>query len=510
MHRIWGEWVNTGKEKFWIVLFIIVVGFLLRIYRIDDQSVWYDEAFSLTVSRLPLAEMTDQLIRDFCQPPLHYYMLHVWFELFGFGAFQARLLSAVFGTLAIVMIYLFARYLFDPKTAFLSAILLAVSQLAVMYSQEARPYALFLFLVLCSSYSFVRALQEKNERFWWGFVAWAILMIYTHYYGVFVVLALFLYGILYRQRYAFPGSWLIGGMVLGFVLYAPWILSGVTEQALNSGTAIFHRQRPWFAAHWWTPMSVLNDFNNGKFFGLLSSSSWWIFLMGVLLFTLPALLSLKRLFSISRVEDGAREFHQDSLVFLAMFWLVPVSLLLTLGATIDLMFDVRYVAFCVAPYYILVARGISQLKFPRLRTFLISAVLIYSVIALRANYFVPYKENYRDALAYVAEHYQGGDYCIFLPFRELPLQWAIYHSDHSGINVTSLEAVASSPKDYNRVWLVTYRRVPWAVEKSEEERRKLETTHLLKEENKYFWVHVALYVPNDEGTAQGTRHGNNL
>src|SRR3990172_4214446 len=81
---------------------VVFLGLALRMYRIDHQSLWGDEAFSLTVSRLPLSDMTGKLVRDFVHPPLHYYMLHAWFKWFGFGGFQARLLSAVFGTLAVV------------------------------------------------------------------------------------------------------------------------------------------------------------------------------------------------------------------------------------------------------------------------------------------------------------------------------------------------------------------------------------------------------------------------
>ena len=67
-----------------------LVGFVLRMYRLDSQSVWYDEVFALSVSRLPFARMHKALIQDLVHPPLHYYALHEWFRVFGFGVFQGR------------------------------------------------------------------------------------------------------------------------------------------------------------------------------------------------------------------------------------------------------------------------------------------------------------------------------------------------------------------------------------------------------------------------------------
>ena len=485
----------NDKKQLWLVFLIILLGFLLRIYRIEHQSVWFDEAFSLTVSRQSLSEMTDQLIRDFVHPPLHYYLLHVWFNLVGFGAWQARILSALFGTLSIAMIYLFAKDLFNQQTAILSALLLTVSQLGVLYSQEARPYAQLLFFVLSSSYLFFVALRKGNALAWWGFVISSTLMIYTHYYGVLVVFSLLSYTVFYRKRYPIPHVWLICGTILFVVFYSPWIaISNVIGQALHSERTLPTALPPWFAASWLSPVKAINQFNNGRFFGIVAGSTPWILCAGGLLFTLPALRALKPLWNIFRV-DVAECPNQESLVLLSILWLVPMCLVIVLGISMNVPYDVHYIAFCAAPYYILVAHGISKLDAFAVRPIVVIAVLIYSVVALRSNYFIPYKENYRDALAYVANHYREGDYCVFLPFQQIPLQWFIYHGNHPELKVAELDTVVSSPKHYNRIWLVTYHRVSWATRRSEEGERKLEATHSLEEEKQYFWVNVALYVP---------------
>jgi len=99
--------LTATKEKAgWVApSAVFLLGFTLRLAYIGHESVGFDEAFSMTVSRLPLHEMFRQLVADFVHPPLHYLVLRGWFKLFGFGVFQARLLSALFSTLAVVLLY---------------------------------------------------------------------------------------------------------------------------------------------------------------------------------------------------------------------------------------------------------------------------------------------------------------------------------------------------------------------------------------------------------------------
>jgi uncharacterized membrane protein len=61
-------------------------------------------------------------------------------------------------------------YILDRRTALLAALLLAVSQIAIWFAQEPRPYAQLQLLTLLSSYCFVRAIRESSGLYWWAFV----------------------------------------------------------------------------------------------------------------------------------------------------------------------------------------------------------------------------------------------------------------------------------------------------------------------------------------------------
>jgi len=482
----------------WLLLSAIaVLGMALRLYRLNYQSVWYDEIFSLTLSHMSLGQMISYLVKDVVHPPLHYFLLHVWFMVVGFGPYQARLLSVLFGTLAIAATYWLGDYLFGRRAAIIAALLLALSQLAVMYSQEARPYAQILFLVPCCSYLFLIALRTRRAGPWWSFVGAAILTIYTHYYGFFVVASFLFFAVLYRQRYHLPVSRWVGGVALTLALYLPWLSSGIVSEWLHSSRGLTHGpSRP--DLPWWTILTSVNTFNNGRPSGLLESSPWWTFVIGGLLFSVPALMALKPLIK-TFPADPADQIVRENLFFLIILFLIPFSGALALGFKSGA-YNIRYVTFLTVPYYLLVARGISLLDRPALRATFLAACVAYSIYSLRANYFVPYKEDYRDAYAYLAQSRQAGDCYVVAPtyeIRQAKWAWTIYQGNQTILSLTPLDMVMSPQANCQRVWLISvmYRSTPPAVRESKEARARLENGRVRIEERRYFWVDLDLYGP---------------
>lgn len=134
---------------------VVLLGFFLRAHRIGEQRVWWDEGWSVWVARFPAAEILRQTGHD-VHPPLYFELLHLWRLLSGDGEAGLRFLSALFGTLTIAMTFALGRRMargsLSPRNAtlagFLAAIFLAVSRLAIAWSQEIRMYALASFLAV--------------------------------------------------------------------------------------------------------------------------------------------------------------------------------------------------------------------------------------------------------------------------------------------------------------------------------------------------------------------------
>src|SRR5579864_3819895 len=118
----------------------LVLAAALRWFRIDAQSLWYDEGISAHQLTRTFPEIARAASLD-THPPLYYWTLKAWGEAFGPSELALRSLSAVWGMLAVALTFLIGRKLFGPLVATTAAVLVAAAPLAVYYSQEVRMYA---------------------------------------------------------------------------------------------------------------------------------------------------------------------------------------------------------------------------------------------------------------------------------------------------------------------------------------------------------------------------------
>jgi 4-amino-4-deoxy-L-arabinose transferase-like glycosyltransferase len=156
-------------------------------------------------------------------PPLYALLLRAWTAVFGTGEAAVRSLSAVFGVAAVAAVAPLAASLWrDARAGLLAALLLAGSPYHVYYSQEARSYALFVLLTLVSWLALL---------WWWdgsprvrvAYVAASTLVLYTHAYGVFVLLAQAVSVLsLERTRRGPAARALFRSLLVVGLLYLPW------------------------------------------------------------------------------------------------------------------------------------------------------------------------------------------------------------------------------------------------------------------------------------------------
>ena len=129
---------------------IVLLGFSLRVTRLDGQSLWYDEAVTAQVVQQGIGELA-RWTADDIQPPLYYAAVAGWTQVAGLGEAALRWPSAFFGVLMIVLAFVLARRLFGSAAGLLAALLAAVHPLWVYYSQEARMYTMLTALGMLNS-----------------------------------------------------------------------------------------------------------------------------------------------------------------------------------------------------------------------------------------------------------------------------------------------------------------------------------------------------------------------
>jgi 4-amino-4-deoxy-L-arabinose transferase-like glycosyltransferase len=500
--------VTRESSAYWKLAAIMAAGAALRLYHLDHQSLWHDEAISVIVSRAPLGRILDyfetvgsKLPFEY-NPPVYAYVLHGWFKVFGVGGFEARLLSAVAGVLALPLIFLLARRLFGTTTGLRAALLLAVSQIGVMFSQEARNYELFLLLALTTAYLYWTAMTHRSLAAWCACTVSAVLMVLTQYYGVFVILALACHTALYWRSIRL--MWVAGAAVAGASAVAPWLRFAFAGQV---GAASDRVQPEYFAVGLSSVAGTINRFNNGAVNGLLESAPWWTFAAGAVLFGGPIAVLLVQAWQNRPRESEAdsRGRFSEATVFALLLGTVPLAAVLALGAVLNVQYNVRYVAFCIAPYYILAAAGLTRLPGAWLRHLALVAIVAYSGYALTANYRVPYKENYRDAIGFVAGAARPGDCYAFVPFGAPPLSWSIYASDSPAPAPRLAIDGNAEAAACRRIWAITYQRVTMESHaRWREWLAKATAAHTRIADRSFFWVRVELYAAASR-TATGPR-----
>jgi uncharacterized membrane protein len=215
------------------LLSIIALAAMLRFWGLGFKQLWLDEIVQLLHSRPDsLRGILKGVAQDYGAAPLDYLIQHVFVSNFQ-GAIErtARFHAALFGVLAILMIYLVCQALFNnQRFSLLSSLLLCFYPFHHHYSQEGRPYSLFMFLTLVLYLVFIRALKKNIWYLWASFATVAVLTFYTHAYASLVLLGQFIF-LIYHQtlkREDWSAALLRGAFfsfcgALAAAVYLPWL-----------------------------------------------------------------------------------------------------------------------------------------------------------------------------------------------------------------------------------------------------------------------------------------------
>ena len=217
-----------------ILLLILLLGFLLRAYKLEDFGIWGDEKCSIAcaigIPAYALMENVDNtkwndynLKHDSIFSSLdiwtfnnlgsvveatkkgtgciaYFISLYYWINVFGIYDFSVRFLSLFFGILVIILGYFVGKlFLESKKAALIFSFLLAINPLLIASSQYGKEHTMALFFTLLSSYFLFKIIKQKATLL--IFILYSIsasISILTHYYSFYIFLghlAVFLYSI---------------------------------------------------------------------------------------------------------------------------------------------------------------------------------------------------------------------------------------------------------------------------------------------------------------------------
>ncbi len=465
--------------------FILLLALGLRLYRIDGQSLWYDEGTSVALAMRDLPTITRDATADI-HPPLYYYLLHTWVGL------------------VVFLTFLLGRRLFGVATGLLAAFLSALSPFQVYYSQETRMYILVTALGAASVLALIKWLDDSADENLHGKTAlptfylftWVLsttLALYTHYFA----LSLLLIANLVFGTWLLLGAWripdtrrriiawlLAQGIVL--ITYLPWLL--LSWRQLQTWPAVSSAFTLTFLVG-----EVLRVFPLGLSAERTAGLMVWL-LAGILIAGSLPVFVVRTSVRYSSAEALTTNKGRDllNLSIALLYCIIPVATVYLLSLRRPL-YNPKFLLLATPGYFLLVAHGILTLSGwigaafhkwgfkPGFYTATPAAVLALLVATAEAQslnnyYFDPRyaRDDYRGIASYVAAAGRTGDAIIL----NAPAQVEIFRYYYRGnLEIYPLprrrppdptatrQAVAEIVARHNRIFAVL-----WATEQSDPDR----------------------------------------
>jgi 4-amino-4-deoxy-L-arabinose transferase-like glycosyltransferase len=186
----------AARRPLLFALLILGLAAALRLHDIGTDGFWKNELFSITWIRQPVAWLLDEGMRTETNPPLHYLLLKGWTGVFGTSEAAARMPSALATLAAVGLALRLGRDIEAGPAWLLGGLFLAITPVQIVFSHEARAYALlplFAALAMLGAYRLLRAARgvgtpPVSAALWFGLGCAGLL--HTHATGAFAVAAL--------------------------------------------------------------------------------------------------------------------------------------------------------------------------------------------------------------------------------------------------------------------------------------------------------------------------------
>ncbi len=429
---------------------LAIITFFAFIFRLigSNQSFWLDEGASISIARLPLANILGAAGSD-VHPPLSYLLLHFWLPLAGKSEWLIRFPNILIGTLAIPALYFLLKTIF-PKDKnnlpLLASLLLALNPLHIYYSMELRMYSLNALLSIFSWTYLVKALteKEKNTKSWQVFTLLSLANVYTFYGSFFNLIAQLIY-VIYKHRTKLKPFVL--SQLLLVTLFLPW-LPTLRTQLTNGG--ILRQSLPG-----WSVVSgtlsikslglIMAKFILGRI-SLANKTAYALFVAGVsLYFLLCSVLTYLR-----------RELRP-----LLIWFYIPVIVATVISLKIPLLGYWRF-TFIIPAFVSIVAYGLSNLP-KSARNFNYIVVILVFVLGNLIFWTNPVfqREDWRGASQLINEPKSIS--IVNFPGPFAPLQFyapnVYYYADQESLGKMRTDLDQSLPlvlKDKQRVFVFDY------------------------------------------------------
>lgn len=406
---------QRSLQSLLVVAAISLVGLLLRIVDLDWESIWYDEACSMDMITVPLADIVSGRKLTPGNPFGYFAMLRLWCDTFGFTIESARTVSAIAGTLAIPITWLTARRLTSNRlTAHIACLLTAINPALVFLGREARVYAILSLIVTLATYFAIDVIRSRGRAGWLGMTICCAVLPHLHYYSFFffAILGVVILWSLRHDLRSLAGRIALSATAVSvaFLPGLPLFLKQIALVRSISGSSLLH------AAYF--PVYIFG----GRTFiwkhdGITALAIGELLVVGLI--WVPMIWQL-------------RNDRRAPWIAISLSCGVPLMAGVTSIFYMS-MFNTRYVSYILPLLMVAVAYAIVDMfeRRPRFGRFWSIAIVGIMTIALVRLYAGQHKDDWRSLSNYVAAHGAGVHLVFYEDIGELPFAYYQPGSSHT-------------------------------------------------------------------------------
>jgi mannosyltransferase len=323
----------------YIPLILVLIGFFWKFIYIGTRDISIDEPFTIFHAQNSVAEIIKMSSTSEPNPPLFMLLIHFWIKLFGIGPFSVRFLPLLFNALTVLFIYLTGKRFISFWAGLVASGLFLVSDLHFIYGLNTRTYSLLSLETAASLYFFLcYAENQKNRKALAGLIISNLLLVYSHYFGWFVIVSQVICSFFYTRNMKMFFRFMIPPVVTA-VAFTPMIPAVIR---------LFHTKSQ--KGTWLNPVKG-GEYLNQLYSYLNFNDTFWLVLAVIvegIIFTL-IIVYLKKW--------KRSEFNP---LVLLLWWIIPYSIMFFTSFKVP-MFSNSYNLFNSIGLYLFIPAAISFL-----------------------------------------------------------------------------------------------------------------------------------------------------
>ncbi len=477
------------------ILALVALAFFLRVYRLGDKNIWWDEGWTVWLAKHDFAWIALRTASDE-HPPLHYWLMNVWQQIFGADVFTGRFFSLVFGVLLVALVYRIGKDIGGARLGILAALFLSLARFQIWWAQDIKNYTLSAFFAWVSVWTVWKITEHRIQHtdrssfvtrysVFGIYVLATFFALFSHYLAALIVLANNVFVLLVLLRKWRRGEKFISlflkwtlAQIAVLVLFAPWLVlylqNGATWSAAPAfdfglflqlaATVLTLGVTTYIENYTWVVLAML---------GIAALSVGWFF-------RTPN--TEHRIQTLENRSSFVLRHSSSAVLYLLLIALLPPALIYVLSLTPAAIFapkiQARYLMMLSPAIALLLALGIlfvAKILRGRAAQIVSGALVLFVVLAQLVTLTDYLRERFlRDEYFSVAQMLNNfafdddaivlntdQEYPTFLYYLKRDFNW-FGVPNGAQVNEATAARIAAQTAQYNAVWVVT---IPDALQK---------------------------------------------